>query len=115
MMANKDVLKHGENYVPTINDNPTSDFEAYETYSRKKIDDKMKSVGSSGGYDWSGKKIVYEGESITMNGTMKYPEYVAEQTGCDSVKIGIPGVPIMGDYVGKAWDFRRRISNIPDL
>jgi lysophospholipase L1-like esterase len=116
-MASKDVLKHGKSYVPTINDDASSQFGAYETYSRDKIDDLVKNTGNSGvtatGYDWSGKKIVYEGESITMNNTMAYPEYVAEQTGCNSVKIGIAGVPIMGDYVGKAWDFRRRISNIP--
>ena len=40
-MATKDVLKHGENYVPTINDASISEFEAYETYSRKKIDEKL--------------------------------------------------------------------------
>lgn len=119
-MASKDVLRHGNNYVPTINDNTSSQFGSYETYSRNMIDRKLQGVGGSGnpvvaesGYDWSGKKIIYEGESITMNGTMKYPEYVAEQTGCNSVKIGIAGVPIMGDYAGKAHDFRRRISNIP--
>jgi hypothetical protein len=119
-MARKEVLKHGNSYVPTINDNLSSDFGDYETYSRNKLDTLLKSNNPSGGtgvvpvgYDWCSKTIVYEGESITMNGTMKYPEYVAEQTGCNSVKIGIAGVPIMGDYTGKAWDFRRRISNIP--
>lgn len=111
-MASKDVLKYGSEYVPAINDSAASDFGAYETYSRDKIDQKMKAA-DSGGYDWSGRKIVYEGESITMNGTMKYPEYVAEQTGCTSVKIGIAGVPIMGNYPGQARDFRRRVSNIP--
>jgi lysophospholipase L1-like esterase len=113
-MPSKEVLKHGGEYVPTINDTARTEFGNYETYSRNKIDTKLESVSASaGGYNWSGKKIVYEGESITMNGTMKYPEYVAEQTGCNSVKIGIPGVPVMGAYEGKAHDFRRRISNIP--
>lgn len=112
-MASKDVLKYGSEYIPAINDSAASDFGAYEAYSRQKIDELLKIISASGGYDWSGKKIVFEGESITMNGTMAYPEYMAEQTGCNSVKIGIAGVPIMGDYVGKAWDFRRRISNIP--
>ena len=112
-MASKDVLKHGNSYVPTINDSTYSQFGDYETYSRNKIDRKMESLGSAGGHDWSGKKIVYEGESITMNNTMAYPEYVAEQTGCNSVKIGIAGVPVMGSYEAKAHDFRRRISNIP--
>lgn len=109
-MATKDVLKHGSEYVPTINDAETSTFGAYETYSRDKIDSKTKAIGV---YDWSGKEITFEGESITMNTTMGYPEYVAEQTGCTAVKIGIAGVPIMGAYEGKDWDFRRRISNIP--
>ena len=112
-MASKDVLKHGESYVPTINDNNSSDFEAYETYSRRMIDQKIAAAGAGSGgqvtetgYDWTGKKIVYEGESITMNGTIAYPEYVAEQTGSTPAKIGIAGVPIMGSYVGQAKDFR---------
>lgn len=116
-MASKDVLKHGSNVVPEINDNASSEFEAYETYSRKKIDEKIasQSGGSpvSSGYDWTGKNVVFEGESITMNTTMAYPEYVAEQTGCVVNKIGMAGVPIMGDYEGQAKDFRRRVSNIP--
>ena len=113
-MVSKDVLKHGENYVPTINDEAGSYFGNYETYSRNKIDAKLENVSiSAGGYDWSGRTVVFEGESITMNGTMKYPEYVAEQTDIKAVKIGIAGVPIIGDYVGKNRDFRRRISNIP--
>lgn len=113
-MANKEVLKFGEEYVPTINDNAGSDFGNYETYSRNKIDSKIEGVAASaGGYSWDGKIVVFEGESITMNGTMKYPEYVAEQTGCKSVKIGIAGVPIMGNYPGETRDFRRRVSNIP--
>lgn len=112
-MATKDVLKHGENYVPTINDNASSSFGAYETYSRDKLDEKLGQVAVSAGYDWSGKKIVFEGESITMNGTMRYPEYVAEQTGCTAVKIGLAGVPVYGNYPGQGKDFRRRVSNIP--
>lgn len=118
-MSTKKILKYGNENVPTINDNPSSKFEAYETYSRQKIDEKMSSMGFTGGtaittgYDWSNKLVVFEGESITMNGTMKYPERVREQTGCKVNKIGIAGVPIMGNYIGKNWDFRRRISNIP--
>lgn len=120
-MSTKDVLKYGSSYVPTINDSESSEFAKYETYSRDTIDKKIlsnenNSGGSTvvtNGYDWSNKKVVFEGESITMNNTMNYPERVAEQTGCEVHKIGIAGVPIMGDYVGEAWDFRRRISNIP--
>ena len=116
-MSTKKILKYGNENVPTINDNTTSEFAKYETYSREKIDEKLNSTGGGtatvSGYDWSDKLVVFEGESITMNGTMKYPERVGEQTGCEVLKIGTPGVPIMGSYVGKAWDFRRRISNIP--
>lgn len=119
-MSTKKILKYGNENIPVVNDNTSSEFEAYETYSRKKIDEKMSSMSSAGGtattatgYDWSDKLVVFEGESITMNGTMKYPERVREQTGCEVKKIGISGVPIMGNYVGKAQDFRRRISNIP--
>ena len=83
-MASKEVLKHGTDVVPVINDNASSEFEAYETYSRKKIDEKLASqsggssdTSASFGYDWTGKNVVFEGESITMNTTMGYPEYVA--------------------------------------
>lgn len=109
-MSTKNVLKHGTEYVPTINDSPASDFGAYETYSRAKIEEKLKTVG---GWDWSGRMIVCEGESITTNGTMGYPKYVAEQTGSTAAVIGIAGVPVMGNYPGYARDFRRRVSNIP--
>ncbi|MEE1282745.1 MAG: Ig-like domain-containing protein [Acutalibacteraceae bacterium] len=113
-MASKNVLKYGTDYVPTINDNTDSEFGKYETYSREKIDEKIDSgVGSSTGYDWSNKLVVFEGESITMNATMKYPERVGEQTGCEVLKIGIAGVPVMGVYPGRDIDLRRRIANIP--
>lgn len=113
-MTSKQVLKSAGGYVATINDTASSKFGNYETYSRNKLDKKFNEVSvNSSGYDWSDQLVVFEGESITMNGTMKYPEYVQEKTGCEISKIGISGVPIMGDYVGKNWDFRRRISNIP--
>jgi len=112
-MASKNILKYGNETIPALNDNTSSEFEEYETYSRKKIDEKVSNISLSSGYDWSDKIVVFEGESITMNGTAKYPEYVVEQTGCVAKKIGQPGHPIMGDYLGQDWDFRRRLSNIP--
>lgn len=117
-MASKNILKYNDNIVPTINDNNTSAFEAYETYSRKKVDEKISSINAenvttTSGYNWEEKNIVFEGESITMNSAMAYPEYVAEKTNCNAIKIGIAGVPIMGNYEGQAKDFRRRVSNIP--
>lgn len=117
MMSTKKILKYGNENIPAINDNISSKFEDYETYSRKKIDEKLQSVGggttTASGYDWSNKKVVFEGESITANSNMGYPKRVGEQTGANTTVIAIAGVPIMGNYVGKAWDFRRRISNIP--
>lgn len=111
-MPNKEILKFGANYVPTINDDKQSIFEEYETYSRKKIDNKFNTIANAG-FDWSKKKVVFEGESITANGTMGYPARVKQQTGCDAKIIAVSGVPIMGNYAGKSYDFRRRISNIP--
>lgn len=120
-MANKDVLKFRNSYVPTINDAIQSEFEAYETYSRKKIDEKI-SANSSGSnntptvnteYNWSGKKITFEGDSITGNSVMGYPAYVSNKTGCDIINISIAGVPVTPNAEGNSHDFRRRISNIP--
>lgn len=111
-MASKDVLKYGPEYIPTINDNTSTQFGTYETYSRDKIDSLVKNTGAAE-YDWSGKKIVFEGESITTTGTPAYPEYVKEQTGCIPVNIGQAGHPILWSYPGEAWDYRQRLSNIP--
>lgn len=113
-MAQKDVLKYNNQYVPVINDVSSSQFGEYETYSRDKIDDKIaSSAGDAGGFDWSGKKVVFEGESITANNTMGYPARVEEKTGCTKQIIAIPGVPVMGKYDTQYYDFRRRIANIP--
>ena len=113
-MASKDVLKHGENYVPTINDSESSQFGAYETYSRDKIDTLVKSPGVTAfGYDWSGRKISCEGDSHVANVNTGFPAYLAETLGAQTINIAVPGVPIMGDYPGKAHDFRRRLAKIP--
>ncbi len=111
-MATKDVLKYGENYVPTINDNSASEFGGYETYSRKKVDEKIaNAVGV--GYDWTGRNICFEGDSLTANATMGYPVYVGEQMGITPTIIGISGQALYPDNAGGASDFRRRVSNIP--
>ncbi len=72
------------------------------------------SAGSESGYDWSGKKLVFEGDSITANSTIGYPAYVAEKLSATADVIAIPGVPVMGSYPGNNWDFRRRVSHIPN-
>lgn len=112
-MKCKDVLKHGEHYVPTINDSPKSDFGSYETYSRKTLDQKLAEGSATSGYDWTGKIISCEGDSHVTNPTTGFCAYLDETLGVQTVNIAVAGVPMMGDYAGKAWDFRRRISKIP--
>lgn len=70
-------------------------------------------ISSFDGYDWSNKKITFEGDSITANSNIGYPAYVAEKLGAIANVIAIAGVPVMGSYPGNNWDLRRRISNIP--
>lgn len=111
-MASKDVLKHGSRYVPEINDAESSRFDAYETYSRKKIDEKLTDV--SGSFcNWAGRKIVFEGDNLTANAAIGYPAYVADQMGATAATIGISGHAVYPNNAGAASDFRRRISNIP--
>ena len=70
-MAEKDIIKHGDKVIAEINDKASSEFEAYETYSRKMIDQKLSklSTGGSGnnnagtgivGYDWSDRLICFD-------------------------------------------------------
>ena len=68
--------------------------------------------GSDSVYDWSDKKITFEGDSITANSNIGYPAYVANALGATADVIAIPGVPVMGSYPGYDWDIRRRISHI---
>lgn len=116
-MAEKNVLKFGDEYVATINDG-TSAFPRYETYSREKIDSMVKNASgnaapAAGGYDWSLRKITCEGESITENAVIGYPKYLADQIKCVTVNIARGGLPIVGNFPGQAHDFRARISAIP--
>ena len=69
------------------------------------------STGGGGSFNWSGKKITFEGDSITSNCGM--PEYVASELGVTANKISQAGFPVMRSYAGHASDFRRRTSNIP--
>lgn len=78
------------------------------------IYDYQGNVISTGGggtsYDWSNKKIVFEGDSITAN--IGFPSYIAGQLGATSSNIARAGFPVMGIYSGENKDFRHRISNI---
>ena len=70
------------------------------------------SIGGGGtSYDWSNKKIVFEGDSITAN--IGFPSYIASGLGATAVNIAQAGFPVMGIYSGENKDFRHRISNIP--
>lgn len=110
-MAEKNVLKYGDNYVPTINDASTSEFEAYETYSRKKIDSILKD-GSSG-YDWTGRRICFDGDSLTAGSAGKFSTVTVAALGCNETNIAQGGKAIFPDEAGAACDFRQRVSRIP--
>lgn len=69
--------------------------------------------GGDAGYDWTDKKITFEGDSITANGGIGYPAYIASQLGTTSNVIAISGVPVYGNYPTNYYDFRKRVSNIP--
>ena len=68
------------------------------------------SAGESS-YNWNGKKIVFEGDSITKN--IGFPAYIANGLGASAVDISLAGFPVMGIYSGENKDMRHRISNIP--
>lgn len=70
------------------------------------------SMGGGTSYDWSNKKITFEGDSITRNSTIGYPAYVANALRANANVIAISGMPVYGSYVGREYDVRRRISNI---
>lgn len=119
-MATKEVLKHGEDYVPTINDSASSDFEAYETYSRKKIDALVQNAGGdtpgtvvSSGYDWTGRMICFDGDSLTAGSAGKFSTVAVAALGCNETNIAQGGKAIFPDEAGAACDFRQRVSRIP--
>lgn len=115
-MAEKNVLKYGDNYVPTINDASTSDFEAYETYSRKKIDSLLGNDGgsvASVGYDWTGRHICFDGDSLTAGSAGKFSTVTVAALGCNETNIAQSGKAIFPDEAGAACDFRQRVSRIP--
>jgi len=70
-------------------------------------------ISADGGtsYDWSNKKIVFEGDSITAN--IGFHQYISNNLNATDVNISQAGFPVMGIYSGENKDFRHRISNIP--
>ena len=112
-MQNKEILKHNGQTVGEINDSPGTLFGDHETYSRNRVDALLRALRLNSGYDWTGKVIACEGESLTGNAVMGYPTYVAEQTGATVHNLGIGGKAVFPDEAGASCDFRRRVSRIP--
>ena len=115
-MAMKEVLKHGDNYVPEINDASTSDFGKYETYSRDKIDSLVKNDGGTAavfGYDWKDRLICFDGDSLTAGSAGKFSTVTITTLGCSEKNIAQGGKAIFPDEAGATCDFRQRVSRIP--
>lgn len=113
-MASKEILKHNGNVVPEINDSSSSQFGGYEVYSRKNVDGMIAALRSQmGANDWTGEKIVFDGESITKNETTGFVAYIGEQLGCEAVSVAQSGHCVAGDYEGEPYDFRIRVSGYP--
>lgn len=112
-MPSKEILKHNGMVVAEINDDKTSSFGAYEVFSRDKILQLLNALQRNDGYDWSGRNICFEGDSLTANTAMGYPAYVGEQLGAGVTVIAISGKAVCPDEAGADCDFRRRVSNIP--
>lgn len=110
-MASKDILKHGSNYVPEINDSASSEFEAYETYSRRKID--LLLGGGSSGYDWTDRLICFEGDSLTAGSAGKFSTVAVASLGCRESNIALAGKAIFPNEAGATCDYRQRVSRIP--
>lgn len=70
------------------------------------------SSGGGSGYDWSNKKITFEGDSITAN--IGYPAYVCTQLdAATAVNIAKAGYAVYPNSPTNAADFRKKVSNIP--
>ena len=111
-MATKKVVKHGNEYLPSINDSSTTQFGDYETYSRNKIDQKISGAGA-GGYDWQGRLISFDGDSLTAGVAGKFSTVAVNKLGCNEINLALGGKAIFPDEEGAACDFRQRISRIP--
>lgn len=109
-MATKKVVKHGEEYIPSINDNATTQFGDYETYSRNKIDERL---SGARGYNWEDRVLYFDGDSLTVSGVDKWSKFASDKLNCTSINNAIGGQPIFPDSPGNPQDFRQRISRIP--
>lgn len=111
-MAEKEILRHNGNIVPEINDSPSTPFGGYEVYSRKRIDELL-AQKSSGGYDWTGRLICFDGDSLTAGVYGKFSTVAVSILSCNEKNIAQGGKAIFPDEAGAACDFRQRVSRIP--
>lgn len=111
-MAEKEILRHNGNIVPEINDSPSTQFGDYEVYSRKRTDELL-AQKSSGGYDWTGRMICFDGDSLTAGAYGKFSSVAVNILGCNEKNIAQGGKAIFLDEAGAACDFRQRVSRIP--
>lgn len=112
-MASKEVLKHNGNYVPEINDSAIAPFAAYETYSRYYIDKLLAALKVSTGYDWTGRLICFDGDSLTQGSAGPFSTPCVASLGASEKNIAQGGKAMFPDAAGNAWDFRQRVSRIP--
>lgn len=64
---------------------------------------------NNNGSNWTGKTIVFDGDSLTMG--YELPEYVCSLLGANCHNIGISGVSIGNSILGGVGYFRKRLSN----
>lgn len=111
-MPSKEVLKLKDDIIPTINDSASTQFGDYETFSRNHIM-KLLAQKSSGGYDWTGRLIAFDGDSLTAGAHGKFSTAAVELLGCNEKNIAQGGKAVFPDEPGAACDFRQRVSRIP--
>lgn len=111
-MPTKEILKHNGNIVPEINDSASTQFGDYETFSRNHIMDLL-AQKSAGGYNWTGRMISFDGDSLTAGAYGKFSTVAVGLLGCNEKNIAQGGVAIFPDNAGATSDFRQRVSRIP--
>lgn len=109
-MSTKSVLKRNGFTIAEINDG-TSSFGDHEVYSRNKVDALLASRSS--GYDWSGRHITFDGDSLTAGSAGKFSTVTVGYLGCSETNIAQGGKAIFPDEAGANCDFRQRVSRIP--
>lgn len=111
-MASKEILRHNGNVVPEINDSDSTLFGGYEVYSRDRID-ALLAQKASGGYDWTGRLICFDGDSLTQGSAGAFSTPCVALLGASEKNIAQGGKAIFPDEAGATCDFRQRVPRIP--